>query len=595
MRKAGRGRPPGSPAGDSLYPRREVCRLRIDSPRFNGLRVVLPRRSFADWERAVPPFKLEGDAPRIRLGEESSLGAMAAQRRPARRAPRGRTWDQPLVMLLLVVALSGLSLSASADFEEGRRAFERGDYSAAYRAWLPLAQGGVAEAQFKLGMLFLFGEGVPGDNYEVQRSEAFKWFRLAADQGNAVAQWEVGFLHENGWGVPKNDAEAAKWYKLAAQQGQRDAQHSLATLYREGRGVAKDPRQAARWYLGAALKGHVEAQFTIGLMHRNGEGVKRDDFAAKQWYRKAAEQGHEAAQNNLGVMYEYGQGGLLQDFVLAHMWYNLAASRGSEKAAENRERLGRRLTASQLALAQQKAQEWTPTEEPSERPRARTEESRSARRIGSDPDSTGSGFVVSKQGHVLTNAHVVENCREVRAGAPVATARATTVTARDPRNDLALLATSLPIASVAVAVFRTGRSVRQGDQVIALGFPLHGILTAAPNLTTGTVSALAGLGNDTRHLQITAPIQPGNSGGPLLDMSGNVVGVVVGKLDALKVAEATGDIPQNVNFALHGSVARTFLEANGVEYATAPSTSASSTADIGDRAKRFTVLVECFK
>src|SRR5439155_21695916 len=99
-----------------------------------------------------------------------------------------------------------------------------------------------------------------------------------------------------------------------------------------------------------------------------------------------------------------------------------------------------------------------------------------------------------------------------------------------------------------------GRAVRQGDGIVAVGFPLRGLLASGPNVTTGTISALAGLGDDSRYLQITAPVQPGSSGGPLLDQSGNVVGVVVGKLDALRVAQAIGDIPQNVNFAINAAV-----------------------------------------
>ncbi|MEX0815304.1 MAG: serine protease, partial [Dongiaceae bacterium] len=147
----------------------------------------------------------------------------------------------------------------------------------------------------------------------------------------------------------------------------------------------------------------------------------------------------------------------------------------------------------------------------------------------------------------------------------------------------------------AVAAFREGRGVRAGDGVVVVGFPLRGLLASAANVTTGTVSALAGIRDDIRYLQITAPVQPGNSGGPLLDMSGNVVGVVVGKLDALAVAEVTGDIPQNVNFAIKDSVARSFLDANGIDYETAPADRDLSAADVGERARRFTVLLECWK
>ena len=126
------------------------------------------------------------------------------------------------------------------------------------------------------------------------------------------------------------------------------------------------------------------------------------------------------------------------------------------------------------------------------------------------------------------------------------------------------------------------------------GFPLFGALASQGNLTVGFVSALAGLGDDSRVMQISAPVQPGNSGGPLLDMSGNVVGVVTAKIDAIKVAELIGDIPQNVNFAIKASVVRTFLDSHGINYGTEPSDRALSSADVADRAKRFTVLVECW-
>jgi S1-C subfamily serine protease len=82
-------------------------------------------------------------------------------------------------------------------------------------------------------------------------------------------------------------------------------------------------------------------------------------------------------------------------------------------------------------------------------------------------------------------------------------------------------------------------AVHSGDPVIAIGFPFHGLLTSDFTVTTGIISSLAGIFNDTRFLQIGAPIQPGNSGGPLLDTGGTVVGVVAEKLNALKVARAT--------------------------------------------------------
>jgi len=161
----------------------------------------------------------------------------------------------------------------------------------------------------------------------------------------------------------------------------------------------------------------------------------------------------------------------------------------------------------------------------------------------------------------------------------------------DSKSDLALLAVP---SNRFVASLRNGR-LRQGDVVTVVGYPLRGLLASGANVTTGNVSALAGMQNDSRFVQISAPVQPGNSGGPLLDSSGNVVGVVVSKLDAVKFAQLTGDIPQNVNFAVSLFTLQGFLEANAVDYQTAPSTKNLSTADVAEIGRRFTVLVECYK
>jgi peptidyl-prolyl cis-trans isomerase A (cyclophilin A) len=163
--------------------------------------------------------------------------------------------------------------------------------------------------------------------------------------------------------------------------------------------------------------------------------------------------------------------------------------------------------------------------------------------------------------------------------------------ATDPVNDLALLKLSTP--AFTVAAFRGERSVRSGEPVIVIGYPLQGLLASAASTTTGVVSSLAGIGDDTRFLQITAPVQPGNSGGPVLDAAGNIVGVVIAKLNVLQMVKLTGAIPENINFAIKESVARSFLEAHGVEYLTASSTRKLETADIAEQAGKFTVRIEC--
>jgi S1-C subfamily serine protease len=207
----------------------------------------------------------------------------------------------------------------------------------------------------------------------------------------------------------------------------------------------------------------------------------------------------------------------------------------------------------------------------------------------SGESSSGTGFAVSPSGHLLTNSHVVEGCTSVDVlnGAGAAVAR---VVGRDVKNDLALLLSDTPTR--AVVSFRRAPP-RAGEDVIAIGYPLHGLLAADINVSVGIVSATAGLRNDTSRLQVSAPVQPGNSGGPLLDNTGALVGVIVSKLNALTVAKAIGDIPQNINFAIKADVAQTFMQSYGVEPRLAQSQSRRATADLAAAARAYTYLLVC--
>ena len=205
---------------------------------------------------------------------------------------------------------------------------------------------------------------------------------------------------------------------------------------------------------------------------------------------------------------------------------------------------------------------------------------------------TGSGFVVSPDGDLVTNAHVVSSCRTVAVKQGDRSYIAT-VLASDRNVDLALVRTAPQAKPTEIAVLRQSPPLRAGEQAISYGFPLTGALATEGNLTVGYVSALRGLGDDPHSIQITTPIQPGNSGGPLLDSSGNVIGVVAAKLDALRVMRATGDVPQNINFAIDLATLKRFLAAHSVRVTPAPSTGDLRPADIGERAKLFTYLIKC--
>ncbi len=194
-------------------------------------------------------------------------------------------------------------------------------------------------------------------------------------------------------------------------------------------------------------------------------------------------------------------------------------------------------------------------------------------------------------GHFVTNRHVVAGCRSIRIAYPGEKYHDASVISLARADDLAVLKTTLKPRSF--ATFRSGERPRLGDSVVVFGFPYYGVLATSGNLATGNISALAGLSNRTSQYQISAPMQPGNSGGPVLGSGGNVIAVAQSKLNAMKIARATGDIPQNINFAIKGSVVLEFLESRDVGYQTAAPGAPLAVSEIAARAKKFTIIVRC--
>lgn len=195
---------------------------------------------------------------------------------------------------------------------------------------------------------------------------------------------------------------------------------------------------------------------------------------------------------------------------------------------------------------------------------------------------SGTGFFLGTGGFVLTNQHVVARCQDATIRQFDGSVAPATILASDAANDLAILKSAAKPNSF--ARFRGGPDVRRGDDVVAVGFPMSDVLSSGGAVTNGTVSALSGPKDDSRLLQISVPIQAGNSGGPLLDQSGNVVGITSSGF--------RGEM-QNVNFAIKSSVARSFLETHSVSYEQAPSTKTLSTSDIAEKAEKFAVKIVC--
>ena len=211
-----------------------------------------------------------------------------------------------------------------------------------------------------------------------------------------------------------------------------------------------------------------------------------------------------------------------------------------------------------------------------------------------DPNKTfnvasGSGFYVSVEGHIITNHHVIDGCKEMKVHSNGSVLKAVPI-ADDPRNDLALL----KVSKSPKAVFpMSTESSYPLQEIVVAGFPFGNNVSSTLKFTQGIVSSVAGIGNDYSQIQIDAALQPGNSGGPILDEYGNVVAVAVAKLSLEKILEDYGVIPENTNFGVKSSAVRNLMEGNGVAFKS-PNTRAISKRDLSKVATDGTVFLSCW-
>lgn len=461
------------------------------------------------------------------------------------------------------------------------------------------AESGEVKAQTTLGKMYEKGEVVPKDAVK-----AVEWYQKAAAQGYAEAQYNLGRMYDDKEGVPKDEAKALEWIQKAAAQGYADAQFTLSFAYQEGgflgltilhtfSGAMPNMAKRADLLQKAAAQGHDEALLYLSFAYAKGEGVPKNAAKSVELMEKSAAQGNIWAQGEIGRWYLEGERGVSLDLVRGYAWHILRASSDSADGVYRKSLVitERRLTPAQIAEGQRMASNWKKGDM-LHNIAGGVNATPPTLGVTASKQGTGTGFFVNSSGQALTNHHVVDGCKEVRVAGQDSAIKVVT---SDTVNDLALL--QIQGKTNAATLTDEPAKLRQGEDVVVYGYPLNSILSSGGNLTPGTVSALSGLGNNSNQIQITAPIQPGSSGSPVLDKKGNIVGVVAMKLSDSKMAKATGQIGQNVNFAVNGQTVKAFLDANKVSYKTGGGffSREKSNADIAEDARKWTVVLECWK
>ena len=501
--------------------------------------------------------------------------------------------------------------------------FGEGQITKAVKFIQEAAAQGNPTAQYNLGILMNQGYGEDSGT-----KTASEWIELAATQGYVPAQNKLAQLYQHGlWGVEKDIGKAVEWYTKAASSNWRGnsyplAQYNLATMYYYGQGVTQDLKAAAELFGDATSQDFPSAQYFIGLMYHNGEGLAKNFKAAIDWYTKAskrgsapaqfalakmydkgegvprysekavrfafkaAQQGYAAAQYYLGQVFENGLDEVPQDNLEAYYWYSLAANSTDELhhvsdnihivAEASLDSVKRKLPENQKKEIDALVKVWTPK----------------------TLISYGTGFYIDKN-HILTNRHIV---RTIFNEARIPFRRVEiSVIASDNEADLALLAD--PSKNEMTATFRRN-PVDVGEEVVMFGYPSSTILSYKGNGTSGIVSGTLGIMTNTdffRRFQHTAPTQDGNSGSPIFDLAGNVVGINVTRLvnhqslEGFQIIEISP--PQNVNFAIKFNRVEAFLKENGItDYALVKgSRKFVDLREIYKQAQKFTVPVLCYK
>ncbi len=448
---------------------------------------------------------------------------------------------------LAVAALLCWSAAALADFDQAQLAYEKGDYRQAAKLAEPLA-----------------------------------------DQGSPLAQNLLGVLFERGQGVTASRTQAAVWFERAARQGNVMAQVNLARVILDER-----PQSAVNWLKKAAAKNYPPALTTLGMLYAEGRKAPLSSQKAFNYLEKAASYGYAPSQMALAELYLTSKTRPQPD--RAYYWSVLALadkaiSPEAARALEGlREKAAAGLSPQTIKNLDAKAASFKPRRWSDDGGSQKPKPGKKAESGFSM--STGTGFLVSRQGHLVTNSHVLAQCKSIKT-VYKGQEYDLELLKNDSQKDLALLQLE-PSPPAALKLRKT--PVKPGESVVVTGFPGDAALKNKAKTTSGEARELAPSEAVPGRFFITAKVRHGNSGGPLLDASGNVIGVVTAMRDVDGAKRITGERPTDMGHAIDGETLRSFLAASHVPYAVTGSYSRKSADAIASSARDKIMPIFCIR
>jgi S1-C subfamily serine protease len=370
--------------------------------------------------------------------------------------------------------------------------------------------------------------------------------QVAATEPARDAEDDGGF--ERGWSAYEQGDYAGAldaWLPLAEAEN-LNAQINVGLLYSLGLGVERDVDSAVRWYESAAVRDSELAQYNLGMLLVGEIESRYEEGVA--WLERAAKQGLPQAQYELGALLCEGRRGSADPARGVEWIYRAGLAylgRGNDDDAREA-----------LAAIRQAQPDDARAKQLERRIASFTLEVDPFEESGTSV-SVGTGWVLPG-GYAVTNLHVVDGNTELTLETATGDTLRASIALSDPENDLVLLRVDEP-GRLPAALPLAGGVARLGASVFTIGFPRIDVMGSSPKLTDGIISGVKGIRDDPSTYQISVPIQPGNSGGPLLDMEGRVVGVVASMLGAIIDSSGQAQPLPNVNYAIKASVLEDIL------------------------------------